>query len=142
MEIQHLKKYFKTPRGMVHAVDDVTFGIRKGRTMGIVGESGCGKSTLGRMLVHLEESTGGEILFDGEDVTQLNRRDMKKFREHAQIIFQDPYSSLDPRYTVEDSIREPLLLSGKYSRAQAQERTVELMDLVGDRTKTQARLST
>lgn len=131
VEIQHLKKYFKTPRGMVHAVDDVTFGIRKGRTMGIVGESGCGKSTLGRMLVHLEESTGGEILFDGEDVTQLNRRDMKKFREHAQIIFQDPYSSLDPRYTVEDSIREPLLLSGKYSRAQAQERTVELMDLVG-----------
>lgn len=116
---------------MVHATDDVTFSIEKGRTMGIVGESGCGKSTLGRMLVHLEESTGGEILFDGEDVTQLRKNDLKKFREHAQIIFQDPYSSLDPRYTVEDSIKEPLLLSGKYSREQTQAKTKELMDLVG-----------
>ena len=90
VEINNLKKYYKTPRGTVHAVDDVTFRIEKGRTMGIVGESGCGKSTLGRMLVHLEESTAGEIIFDGEDVTQLTDRDMKKFREHSQIIFQDP----------------------------------------------------
>lgn len=131
VEVNHLKKYFKTPRGMVHATDDVTFGIEKGKTMGIVGESGCGKSTLGRMLVHLEESTGGEILFDGEDVTRLNKKDLKQFREHAQIIFQDPYSSLDPRYTIEDSIKEPLILSGKYSRAEALEKTKELMDLVG-----------
>lgn len=131
IKIQNLKKYFKTGRGMVHAVDDVTFGIEQGRTMGIVGESGCGKSTLGRMLVHLEESTGGQIIFNDEDVTQLEKTDMKKFREHAQIIFQDPYSSLDPRYTVEDSIKESLLISGKYNRAQALEKTQELMELVG-----------
>ena len=116
---------------MVHAVDDVTFGIEQGRTMGIVGESGCGKSTLGRMLVHLEESTGGQIIFNDEDVTQLGKNDMKKFREHAQMIFQDPYSSLDPRYTVEDSIKESLMISGKYNRTQALEKTQELMDLVG-----------
>lgn len=131
VEIHNIKKYFKTARGMVHAVDDVTFGIEKGKTMGVVGESGCGKSTLGRVMVHLEESTGGQILFDNEDVTELSGRDMKKFREHAQIIFQDPYSSLDPRYTVEDSIKEPLIISGKYSRDQALEKTRELMDLVG-----------
>ena len=107
VEIQHLKKYYPTPRGVVHAVDDVTFSIEKGKTMGIVGESGCGKSTLGRMLVHLEESTGG------------------------QIIFQDPYSSLDPRYTIEEAIKEPLLISGHYSRRQADEKTSELMELVG-----------
>lgn len=99
--------------------------------MGIVGESGCGKSTLGRMLVHLEESTGGQIIFNDEDVTQLGKNDMKKFREHAQMIFQDPYSSLDPRYTVEDSIKESLLISGKYNRTQAVEKTQDLMDLVG-----------
>ncbi|GAA0260324.1 ATP-binding cassette domain-containing protein [Faecalicatena contorta] len=131
IEVQNLKKYFKTGRGMVHAVDDVTFGIEQGRTMGIVGESGCGKSTLGRMLVHLEESTGGQIIFNDEDVTQLGKNDMKKFREHAQMIFQDPYSSLDPRYTVEDSIKESLMISGKYNRTQALEKTQELMDLVG-----------
>lgn len=131
IEIQNLKKYFKTGRGMVHAVDDVSFSIEQGRTMGIVGESGCGKSTLGRMLVHLEESTGGQIIFNDEDVTQLGKNDMKKFREHAQIIFQDPYSSLDPRYTVEDSIKESLLISGKYNRIQALEKTQDLMELVG-----------
>lgn len=131
IEIQNLKKYFKTGRGMVHAVDDVSFSIEQGRTMGIVGESGCGKSTLGRMLVHLEESTGGQITFNDEDVTQLGKNDMKKFREHAQIIFQDPYSSLDPRYTVEDSIKESLLISGKYNRTQALEKTQDLMELVG-----------
>lgn len=131
VEVRNLKKYFKSPRGLVHAVDDVTLSVEKGKTMGIVGESGCGKSTLGRMLVHLEESTGGQILFDGEDITVLNRKDMKKFREHSQIIFQDPYSSLDARYTIEDSIKEPLLISGRYSRAEAQEKTCELMELVG-----------
>ena len=131
VEIKNLKKYYKTPRGTVHAVDNVTFSIENGRTMGIVGESGCGKSTLGRMLVHLEESTSGQIIFNNEDITQLNKKDMKQFREHSQIIFQDPYSSLDPRYTIEDSIKEPLLLSGRYSRAEALERTRDLMELVG-----------
>jgi len=131
VEVKNLKKYFKSPRGTVHAVDDVTFSIEKGKTMGIVGESGCGKSTLGRMLVHLGESTSGQIIFDGEDVTQLSGKDMKKFHEHSQMIFQDPYSSLDPRYTVEDSVMESLLLSGRYKREQAREKTRELMDLVG-----------
>ncbi len=131
VEVNNLKKYYKTPRGTVHAVDDVTFSIRKGKTMGIVGESGCGKSTLGRMLVHLEESTGGEIVFDGKDVTQIKGRSLRKFREHSQMIFQDPYSSLDPRYTVEDSVIESLLISGRYNRAKAREKTQELMDLVG-----------
>ena len=131
VEVRNLKKYFKSPRGTVHAVDDVSLSVCRGRTMGVVGESGCGKSTLGRMLVHLEESTGGQILFGGEDITVLNRRDLRRFREHAQIIFQDPYSSLDARYTVEDSIKEPLLISGKYTRAEAQEKTTELMALVG-----------
>ena len=131
VEVRNLKKYFKSPRGLVHAVDDVTLSVDKGKTMGIVGESGCGKSTLGRMLVHLEESTGGQILFEGEDITTLNRKDMKKFREHSQIIFQDPYSSLDARYTIEDSLKEPLLIAGRYSRAEAQEKTCELMELVG-----------
>ena len=131
IEVRNLKKYFKSPRGTVHAVDDVSFSVCRGRTMGVVGESGCGKSTLGRMLVHLEESTGGQILFGGEDITVLNRRDLRRFREHAQIIFQDPYSSLDARYTIEDSIKEPLLISGKYTRAEAQEKTTELMELVG-----------
>ena len=131
VEVRNLTKYFKSPRGTVHAVDDVSFSVCRGRTMGVVGESGCGKSTLGRMLVHLEESTGGQILFGGEDITVLNRRDLRRFREHAQIIFQDPYSSLDARYTIEDSIKEPLLISGKYTRAEAQEKTTELMELVG-----------
>lgn len=131
VEVQSLKKYFKTRHGMLHAVDDVSFKIEKGKTMGIVGESGCGKSTLGRLLVHLEESTDGQIIFRDEDVTQLQKADRKKFREHGQIIFQDPYSSLDPRYTVEDSIKEPLILSGKYTRDAALKKTIELMDLVG-----------
>ncbi|MDO4648397.1 MAG: ATP-binding cassette domain-containing protein [Eubacteriales bacterium] len=131
VQIRSLKKYFNTPHGKLHAVDDVTFCIEEGKTMGIVGESGCGKSTLGRMLVHLEESTSGEIIFDDEDVTQLNNHDLKKYREKAQIIFQDPYSSLDPRYTVESTIQEPLLISGKYRRKEAEEKTKELMELVG-----------
>ncbi len=131
VQIRSLRKYFNTPHGKLHAVDDVSFNIEQGKTMGIVGESGCGKSTLGRMLVHLEESTAGEIIFDGEDVTQLNSKDLKRYREKSQIIFQDPYSSLDPRYTVESTIMEPLMISGRYSRKEADEKTRELMELVG-----------
>lgn len=131
VEVQNLKKYFKTGRGTLHAVDDVSFSIKKGTTLGVVGESGCGKSTLGRMLVHLLESTDGQILFGGEDVTMLGKRDMKNYHEHAQMIFQDPYSSLNPRFTVEDSIKEFLVVSGKYSKSEIQRKTVDLMDLVG-----------
>ena len=131
IEIKNLKKYFQTKRGMVHAVDDVSMVLKAGQTMGVVGESGCGKSTLGRTLVHLEDSTDGRIFMNGKDVTELNRHKLREFRNHAQIIFQDPYSSLNPRYTVEDTIMEPLRLSKKYSRAEIEQKTTELMDLVG-----------
>lgn len=130
MEVKHLKKYFKSPRGTVHAVDDVCFSIEKGTTVGLVGESGCGKSTLGRTLIHLSESTDGQILYQGRDVTRLNKKELIEFRKHAQIIFQDPYSSLDPRQTVQDIISEPLLLA-KYGKDEVQRRARELMDTVG-----------
>ena len=93
IEVKGLKKYFKSPRGMVHAVDDVTFSIKEGTTMGLVGESGCGKSTLGRTLIHLQESTGGQIFFKGEDVTKVKPAKLRQLRENMQIIFQDPFSS-------------------------------------------------
>ena len=131
VQVNHLKKYYPTHRGIVHAVDDVNFGITAGKTMGIVGESGCGKSTLGRMMVHLEESTDGQIIFNGNDVTLLRSQKLKAFRNQAQIIFQDPYSSLDPRYTVEECIKESLVISRQFSRGEVEKKTIELMDLVG-----------
>jgi len=131
VQVSGLKKYFMTKRGVLHAVDNVNFSIKKGTTLGVVGESGCGKSTLGRMLVHLEESTEGRIIFDGEDVTELRGQRLKAFRENAKMIFQDPYSSLNPRYTVEDTIKEALIISGRYKRAEIIEKTMEVMDLVG-----------
>lgn len=130
LEVRNLKKYFKSPGGTVHAVDDVSFSIEEGETVGLVGESGCGKSTLGRTLIHLNESTEGSILYKGRDVTHLNKKEMVEFRREVQMIFQDPFSSLDPRQTVSDIIREPMLLSGM-SRAKVDERTEELMDTVG-----------
>ena len=131
IEVRHLKKYFDTPRGKLHAVDDVSFKIEKGKTMGVVGESGCGKSTLGRTIIHLLESTDGQILMNGEDITHVSKRGMHRINEKLQIVFQDPYSSLNPRQTVEDVIREPLMLSRKYTRAQVMEETDRLMKLVG-----------
>lgn len=131
LEIEHLKKYFPTPRGTVHAVDDVSFSINKGETMGLVGESGCGKSTLGRTMIHLLESSDGTIRFEGKDVTHLKKEGLKRLREDMQIIFQDPYSSLNPRLTIRDTIMEPLKLSGKYDRATLEAETTRLMDLVG-----------
>lgn len=131
IEVQHLKKYFKTHGGMLHAVDDVSFGIPKGATMGVVGESGCGKSTLGRTMIHLLDSTGGKILFEGQDVTTLNKRQTRKFRESATIIFQDPYSSLDPRFTVERIIAEPLTITRRFSKGEIADKVDELMNMVG-----------
>ena len=131
LEIEHLKKYFNTPRGAVHAVDDVTFTINKGETMGLVGESGCGKSTLGRTIIHLLESTDGKIRFEGKDVTHLDKAGLKKLREDMQIIFQDPYSSLNPRLTLRDTIKEPLVLSGRFGKEEVEKETDRLMDLVG-----------
>ncbi len=131
LEIKNLKKYFKSPAGTVHAVDDVTFDIEDGKTVGLVGESGCGKSTLGRVLIHLAESTEGQIIYKGKDVTNLKKKDLIDFRKEVQMIFQDPFSSLDPRQTIQDVIMEPLKLEGKYSKSELQERTNELMDTVG-----------
>src|SRR5512137_61181 len=126
VEVRNLKKYFETPRGMLHAVDDVSFSIEKGKTKGIVGESGCGKSTLGRVIIHLLDSTGGSIFFEGEDITEVNSRTLRRLRENMQIIFQDPFSSLNPRLTVEQTIKEPLTISRRYSRKETQEETDRL----------------
>ena len=131
IEVRHLKKYFKTGSGVLHAVDDVTFGIPKGCTMGVVGESGCGKSTLGRTMIHLLDSTDGEILFEGKNVTNISKHEIRKLREDVTIIFQDPYSSLDPRFTVSRIIREPLKISGNFSRGEIDDRVEELLEMVG-----------
>ena len=100
IEVKNLKKYFSTPRGVLHAVDDVTLSIEKGKTLGVVGESGCGKSTLGRTIIHLIPKTEGQILLNGKDVSNVKGAQLRAAREKMQIIFQDPYSSLDPRMTV------------------------------------------
>jgi oligopeptide/dipeptide ABC transporter ATP-binding protein len=131
VEVKNLKKYFETPGGMLHAVDDVSFSIEKGKTMGIVGESGCGKSTLGRVIIHLLDSTSGKIYFEGEDVTVVNSRKLRKLRENMKIIFQDPYSSLNPRMTVEQTIMEPLTISGRFTKIERQEEAERLMTMVG-----------
>ncbi len=131
VEVKNLKKYFETHRGMLHAVDDVSFSIEKGKTTGIVGESGCGKSTLGRTIIHLLDSTDGSIYFEGEDITEVNARKLKKLRENMKIVFQDPFSSLNPRITVEQTIMEPLIISGRYSRKEGQEEAERLMTMVG-----------
>ena len=131
IEVRNLKKYFEVNKGYLHAVDDVTFKIEKGKTMGVVGESGCGKSTLGRTIIHQHKSTGGQIFYNGEDVTHVKGRELRKLKEHMQIVFQDPYSSLNPRYTVEATIREPLLLSRRYNKAQLADEVTRLMELCG-----------
>ncbi len=131
VEVKNLRKYFETPRGMLHAVDDVSFSIEEGKTMGIVGESGCGKSTLGRVIIHLLDSTGGSIYFEGEDVTFATARKLRTLREDMKIIFQDPYSSLNPRMTVEQTIMEPLTISRRYSKRARQAEAERLMSMVG-----------
>jgi len=131
VEVKNLKKYFYGPKGAVHAVDDVTMNIDAGETMGVVGESGCGKSTLGRTIIHLQKSTGGSVHFNGKDITNPTPQELKKLRSDVQIIFQDPYSSLNPRMTVEDTIKEPLLISGKCGKQNVDAETERLMDMVG-----------
>lgn len=131
LEVKHLKKYFNSPKGKVHAVDDVTFKIEEGKTMGVVGESGCGKSTLGRTIIHLQDSTDGQIIFDGKDVTKVDKKGLADLRNDMQIIFQDPYSSLNPRMTIKETIQEPLKLSGKYKGEELEAETERLMKLVG-----------
>ena len=131
IEVKGLKKYFSTPRGLLHAVDDVTLSIEKGKTLGVVGESGCGKSTLGRTIIHLQAPTGGQVLLNGKDITNVKGKDLKEAREKMQIIFQDPYSSLDPRKTVDATIREPLVVSKRYKKSEIDDATAELMEFVG-----------
>ena len=132
LEVKHLKKYFKTRRGTVHAVDDVNFTIERGKTLGIVGESGCGKSTTGRAILRLIEPTSGQVIFNGEDVTAAGSKRMRQLRRDMQIIFQDPFSSLDPQKTISQTIAEPLIqnkiVKGK---AAVHDRVMELMDIVG-----------
>lgn len=132
LEVKNLKKYFKTSRGMLHAVDDINFTIERGKTLGLVGESGCGKSTTGRVILRLIEPTDGEVIFEGKDVTKLSKREMRHMRKDMQIIFQDPFSSLDPKKTVSQIIAEPIkenkILSGKHA---IEDRVLELMDTVG-----------
>jgi len=134
LRVEHLKKYFHTPGGNLHAVDDISFSIAKGQTLGVVGESGCGKSTLGRVILRLIEPTGGKVFFGGEDILGLSKTRMKQMRTKMQIIFQDPYASLNPRMTVSQSIEAPLLIQGIFRPSQkkeVREKVAEMMDLVG-----------
>lgn len=131
LEVEHLKKYFNVGAGVNHAVDDITFSIEKGRTMGVVGESGCGKSTLGRTIIRLLDATDGHVRLNGEDITYARGKDLRKLREKVSIVFQDPYSSLNPRSSVESTIREPLQEAHRFSKAEINAKTEELMDLVG-----------
>ena len=132
LRVEHLKKYFKTPAGLLHAVDDVSFSIEKGKTLGVVGESGCGKSTLGRTILHLLDSTDGKIYFEGQDITNVTKSQLKELRRNMQIIFQDPFSSLNPRMCVSEIIQEPLEIYKTYSdKKEMLRRVAELMNTVG-----------
>ena len=132
VEVKHLKKYFQVKNGLLHAVDDVNFVIPKGTTMGLVGESGCGKSTIGRLILRLTEATEGEILFEGQDIRKLNKKDMRQMRQKIQMVFQDPYASLDGRKSVFESIAEPLIVQKVYTqKADLEKRVYELMETAG-----------
>lgn len=111
LDVKHLKKYFDTPSGLLHAVDDVSFSVKRGTTLGVVGESGCGKSTLGSTLLYLDEPTGGEILFEGTNLQRVGKKEFKRIRPRMQMIFQDPYSSLNGRMNVRQLIAEPLIVN-------------------------------
>lgn len=134
LRIKHLKKYFPTPNGLLYAVDDVNFSISKGETLGVVGESGCGKSTLGRCILRLIEPTDGEVIYQGENIVGCSKEKMKELRKELQIIFQDPYESLNPRMTASQAIQAPLIIQKIYKasdRVGLEKKTHEMMDLVG-----------
>lgn len=132
IETRHLTKYFKTPRGMLHAVEDVSLTIEPGKTIGVVGESGCGKTTLGRVITRLEEATSGEVYLDGREILQLKGREKNAIYHDMQMIFQDPYSSLNPRMSVGNIIADPIETMGaKMSRKELNQKVLHLMETVG-----------
>lgn len=132
LEVRNLKKYFNTKNGMLHAVDNVSFTIEEGKTLGVVGESGCGKSTLGRLILHLLPATEGQIFFDGEDISHPSNAKLHLLRRNMQMVFQDPYSSLNPRQSVAEIIGEPLKVYRLCKTREAyQDRVREIMDTVG-----------
>ena len=136
LEVKNLSKYFKVAAGSLHAVDNVSFHINKGETLGIVGESGCGKTTLGRVILRLHEPTSGRIIFNKMDITSFAKGEMQHMRKHMQIIFQDPYASLNPRLTITQSIEEPLrVFNSKWSYEERRKRVTELLELVGLTTR-------
>lgn len=132
IEVKNLKKYFKVGKhNVLKAVDDVSFNIYKGETLGLVGESGCGKTTCGKTVMGLYEATGGAVIYDGVDIHSLNHREKREFTKNAQIIFQDPYSSLNPRMTVGDIVGEGIDIHSIYKGKARQEKILELLDTVG-----------
>ena len=132
LEVKNLKKYFKTPTGTLHAVDNVSFSVERGTTLGLVGESGCGKSTIGRLIAGLHTATGGQILFNGQDVCKMNKKQLHEYRREMQMVFQDPFSSLDPRKTVSETISEPLIIHKRFKTSAERTAHVDhLMDIVG-----------
>lgn len=132
LEVKNLKKYYETNRGTLHAVDGVSFSLAKGETLGVVGESGCGKSTLGQTVLHLRKPTDGEIYFNGENISNPTKKKRHDLCQHMQIIFQDPFSSLNPRMTVKQIISEPLkIFKAVKSKGELEERVAKLMETVG-----------
>lgn len=132
LETKNLKKYFKTPYGDLHAVDGVDIKIEEGKTFGVVGESGCGKSTLGRLILRLLDTTDGEVLYEGKNILEFNKKQTREMRKKIQIIFQDPYSSLNPRMSVFEIIAEPLRSFRIYHNKKDLERRIsELMEITG-----------
>jgi len=132
LQVNNLVKHFKTKRGMLHAVDDVSFSVEKYKTLGIVGESGCGKSTTGRCILRLHEATSGEVIFEGKDILKMGKKELKDIRSQIQMVFQDPFSSLNPRKSVSELIGEPMRLHGLYSSNLERDiKVLRLMDVVG-----------
>ncbi|MXO79468.1 ATP-binding cassette domain-containing protein, partial [Paenibacillus sp. OT2-17] len=138
LEIRNLKKHYPIKKGLfskqvgaVKAVDGINLTVQQGETLAIVGESGCGKSTTGRAILRLIEPTDGEILFNGTDIRKLNTEQLRKFRTDMQMVFQDPFASLDPRWTVQQVLEEPLITHEKLSKTQLKERVEELLEVVG-----------
>ena len=131
LEVRELKKYFKNRAGLLHAVDGINFTLDAGKTLGVVGESGCGKTTLGRVILHLIDITDGQIFFEGKDISNPSKKVLDEMREEMQIIFQDPYASLNPRMSVSETIMEPLVIQGKMTKSDIRAEVKHLMDTVG-----------